>query len=112
MTPADVLREAASYLETRGWKRGDMGNHGGPRCAVGALHSAVGAQDYSHLSCNDEELVEAAWTLAEERIPCQSLSRWNDQPHRTAEEVISTLRTVAARLDIDPTRAGTSKEGE
>ena len=104
MTPADVLRRAADYIAEHGWKRGDMGDHGGPRCAVGALHSAVGAQDYSHLGDDSERLVEAAWTLAEVRIPCQSLSRWNDQPHRTAEEVISTLRTVASRLDAHPGR--------
>jgi hypothetical protein len=38
---ADVLDEAASYLEDIGWMRHDTGMHGGPRCATGAMESAL-----------------------------------------------------------------------
>jgi hypothetical protein len=37
---AGIFRNAALYIRTYGWQRSGMGEHGKPRCSMGALASA------------------------------------------------------------------------
>lgn len=94
MTPAEVLRKAAEYLETHGWMQGDYGVPGGPSCLLGAMRKTTRA------TTPDYDI--AYWAIRKSvggRLPVE----WNDQPGRTAEEVIAKLREVADQLDAkDP----------
>ncbi len=38
---AVILRKAAVYIRTYGWQEEGMGQHGQPRCSMGALDSAL-----------------------------------------------------------------------
>lgn len=98
MTPAEVLRKAAEYLATRGWKQNTVGEHGGPRCAVGSIWSASG---WTGNRADLDTLVESAWNEMEAHLGVPSLARWNDERGRTREEVIAKLREVADKLDAE-----------
>ena len=102
MTPADVLRKAADYIEVHGWVQGRP-QEAGSVCVARAIRvCATGTRQFLE--------ARAPLLSALGMDHALDLPNWNDTPGRTAEEVIATLRSVAARLDIDPTRAGTSKE--
>lgn len=86
MTPADVLDAAADLLESDGWIQGEEQTEHG-RCVVGALVGSVGEEASLRTFC-------AAHDLLAVRVGPVPL--WNDEPERTADEVIETLRKVAA----------------
>lgn len=89
--PADLLREAAHLLETRGWCRGRFESRSGHFCAVGALrYAASGASDSSSQSVRD-----AVDALKDDLgIP---VVRWNDD-QRDRRKVVRQLRRTADRL--------------
>lgn len=99
MTPADLASAAADLLEADGWIQEDYERKGEGRCLVGAVRTALyGGDDWSA----DEYLTEI--TVLERVVPesfrgdCgigSAALRWNDDPNRTAGEVISRLRSVA-----------------
>ncbi len=122
VTPADILRGAARYLELHGWiQRDHYSNQGGPfppACAIGAIGMAAhgrlitiptdhgpGARDcrhaLNHLACYLDDLgittpVADDWST-EPATPID----WNDRDDQTAEQVIATLRAAAVAYDID-----------
>ena len=97
MTAAEVLRRAADYIEEHGWRQQVLGCNGGPRCAVGAMCSAVGKSGIP-LSGDCPEMF-AAWDALQASLDAFSIAQWNDHRDRTATEVISTLRRVADELE-------------
>jgi hypothetical protein len=77
-----VLLDAASILEERGWIQG-AGHSSNGHCAMNAIDS-TGAEHRAVLI--------ALITLTEKLGP---IAQWNDTPGRTKEEVIAMLRETA-----------------
>lgn len=119
MTPstaqvAAALRRAADLIEEHGWTQGDYfrtrdgepfegldeWEFGCSMCALGALRVADARDDEDRF----EEAV-AALTRGLEATPGIELFEgaeiacWNDEPGRTAEEVVAQMRATADRLD-------------
>lgn len=128
VTPAITLRHAALYLQRYGWTQGDYyrdhwDEHGTPglfpaACALGAIAAAVYGEAIA--SPEDEMLPEfdyvddARHALGQYICPdvydydpsIESVGDWNDDPSRTADEVISTLNDAADYWDcLHPGRA-------
>lgn len=98
-TVADVLEAAAKYLEEHGWTQDVFVTYDGCACAVGAIRLAAGGgrheDDETHIQTN--YLSSTATAAVSKRLaPVSSLLSWNDEPDRTADEVITLLREVAA----------------
>ncbi|OKI42299.1 DUF6197 family protein [Micromonospora sp. CB01531] len=119
LTPADTLRCAARYLELHGWTRGvyyrvTHDTPFPPACAAGAIGMAAhgrciwlphdykakpGVRDYTRaLDALSDFLDVNGDTGYDDPLD------WNDDPWRTAEQVITTLR--AAADDYDRTHGG------
>ncbi|NYF58805.1 DUF6197 family protein [Micromonospora purpureochromogenes] len=122
LTPADILRCAARYLEVHGWTQG---NYYGtedtpfpPACVSGALGMAAygrqltiphddiddpGIRDYRHaldvLSCYLYDNSPDPVRPYADDTPNGDPFEWNDRPGRTAEQVITTLRATADDYD-------------
>lgn len=100
MTPSQVLRRAADYIEEHGWAQDTEVSHFGEVCTIAAmdvvcLHSCLLGLSLGGRLCvrcvAGDELRRATGD--------DDLARWNDTPGRTASEVISTLRRVADELE-------------
>lgn len=96
MTPSDVLRGAAQLLKEEGWTQHAFLDAHGRMCVTGAINRAanggalyVGAED---------NVGSAAWRALADKLGCR-VTDWNDTPGRTAEEVISTLESLADDLE-------------
>lgn len=91
--PNRILLEAAAYIREHGHTKAEMGTHGGARCALGAIRSAT------RMHKNWDPMDRFRWRVAAEEAMIANLGcevqDWNDAPERTAQEVISTLETVA-----------------
>lgn len=88
---AQVLEDAADYIEVKGHHKGDYVNGStGAVCAMGAIYRTT-----------KYETREAMWVQGSAvkalmgRIPFPSIPRWNDAPERTAHEVIDELKLTA-----------------
>ncbi len=106
MTPQEMLQEAADYLAEHGWCQGNFfenndesldvcAGRGNAACAIGALHAVrvrklrvLGVPVYTGI------VGDAAGLLSTylDYIPVPA---WNDDPERTAEDVILALRRAA-----------------
>lgn len=83
-----VLLKAAAYIEEHGWCQNSLITDDGKVCAMGAIHMICGG---GLLPC-------PTFYAAKERLEqCTEslLSKWNDTPGRTKEEVIAALRAAA-----------------
>lgn len=90
---ADVYEKAAEYLERYGWLHtGGGGKHGGARCFIGATLSALN-NHYVPLWHESSRFAEDILEL-----PYGGIMGWNDDPSRTADEVINTLHALANKL--------------
>ena len=118
-TPADTLMRAAEYLQRHGWTRGvfyaTTNTDTPPACVTGAL--AIAAYGYPHPdpysdTFHPDSPVADCWhafVTAEYRLSAhlglkpaerdslepETLYHWNDDPARTADEVIATLCAAA-----------------
>ncbi len=115
VTPADILRGAARYLEIHGWTRATYySNHGGPfppACAIGAIgmaahgrlvtlpctsgpgrHDARRARDYHTAYLTDTGVLSIP---ADDFRPWPTVIDWNDRPDQTAVAVIASLHAAA-----------------
>jgi hypothetical protein len=123
LTPADILRAAATYLERHGWTQGNHYDYTDnpstptpPACARGAMALAAygTAVETPWVSERPEEAdFVAAAELFDDYIDrtylmglmdpdCADLLGavwWNDRPERTATEVIDALRAAAQEWD-------------
>ncbi|MEU5826571.1 DUF6197 family protein [Micromonospora tulbaghiae] len=123
LTPADILRCAARYLELHGWTQGvyyrvTHDTPFPPACAAGAIGMAAhgrciwlphdvkskpGARDYTRAldALSDFlDLNEPQPRETEDDDPTCPLS-WNDRPGQRAEQVIAALRAAADSYDWD-----------
>src|SRR5690242_9508575 len=88
-----IAAEAADLLESEGWGQGHLQCEDGSYCLFGALiHSATNQTE--NFGAWGNEVDAAAWAA----IPEGAVDpvAWNDDPERTAQEVIDALRAVAA----------------
>lgn len=100
-TVAEVLEQAADRIEERGWTQGAYLRTDGTCCARGAIRLTLGGEvgenfdeDKLYVSDGGDFECDVIWTLHHELDT--SLMEWNDDPERTADEVIALLREVAA----------------
>lgn len=92
MKPSEVLRAAATRLETHGWCQG-IYRKDNLCCLVGAVEAIC--EDFDLDDCPIDYVAEDIRGGPHGRTP----ERWNDTPGRTAEEVIAQLRRTAERLE-------------
>ncbi|MBG6069170.1 DUF6197 family protein [Micromonospora ureilytica] len=131
VTPADLLRMAALYLRRHGWHQGTYYAHNTdtltpPACAAGAIGIACAGHTVEHFSQLDPDALadylatlgvfvdyldttapifhidEDGYLLDEWDSPYS----WNDDPARTAEQVITALQAAATEWDSLRTTGG------
>jgi hypothetical protein len=107
---ADTLRTAAALIGTHGWVQADFGSPEEGFCALGGIYAAsdiieCGPGTYATVYDTETYIVrelvdrgaiqpfdaELPW---EERVR-DTLVGWNDDPNRTADEVIDLFLTAA-----------------
>jgi hypothetical protein len=122
-TPAETLRDAALYLERRGWYRSEFFDFEAdpafpPACAVGAARVALFGEPLAGLTRVQDQALNAVLVVLADYLtdprddddlaylysPTNRIGDWNDAYGRTADEVIATLR--AAADDWDRTHGG------
>jgi hypothetical protein len=93
------LRAAAEVLERDGWTQGVYHDlESGCRCAQGALDSIYGAHEAE--GSYDQAVEEAANDHLAAVIGTPRIISWNDEPGRTADEVIAALRAAADAAEV------------
>ncbi|MBQ0902656.1 hypothetical protein [Micromonospora sp. U21] len=131
VTPADLLRMAALYLRRHGWHQGTYYAHTTdnptpPACAAGAIGIACTGHTVEHFSHLDPDTLadylaalgvfvdyldttapvffidEDGYLLDEYTSPYS----WNDDPARTAEQVVAALEAAADEWDRLRTQGG------
>ena len=81
----------ASYLiQTRGWCQHRLYGSNGSMCAVGAIRQA--SRRFFTLGPVDRQLYLDSLQRVSDRVFPLGVATWNDQPWRTREQVIGTLR--------------------
>jgi hypothetical protein len=113
-SPADILRRAACYLLTHGWRQGGLyagSSHTPAACAIGAIGmAACGGRLAPTNPRGARPTYRAAVTVLHTYLhrvtggQYRSIGAWNDAPGRTAAEVIAALH--AAADDYDHTAGG------
>lgn len=88
--PPQILRDAAELIRRDGLCKGSYSDIAGRRCAIGALMAASGTGQKPYM---------CARTALGTFLGNHSISAWNDEPERTADEVISALESAAASLE-------------
>ena len=105
MNPADILRNAAAYIQKHGWIQGALDNDEGEVCALGAICAVTDRLLRSQPDYCWEEvegLVRTARFALQLHIGCDlnhfgiGIPSWNDDPHTTAEDVILAMKHAAA----------------
>jgi hypothetical protein len=86
---AEKLRAAADLLATNGWIQGAPSDKHDRYCMTGAINVVT----------DDADVYEDATEAVLDRLGTPSIIWWNDQPGRTAEQVIAALRETAAEED-------------
>lgn len=106
---SEALNEAADLLERDGWIQGRAHKNGG-HCVIGAIGIVTG---YHLRQPHKDTFNSHAYSLEEEHradmdLVCREFAArigkfggvniplWNDDPLRTAEEVVKTVRAAAA----------------
>jgi hypothetical protein len=134
ITPADILRGAARYLQLHGWHQDDLYTPGSgvpfpPACAIGAIYAAAfgrpgssgEAGDDPHLPLArhtigvlaDHLIHHGVTTVDPDTLACadqlgaayDTVTAWNDTPGQTPQHVIRQLRLAAIGWD-NQRRAG------
>lgn len=85
-----VFLAAADYLIVHGWEQGDFGDDGGPRCLVGAFRSVTKKE-----SVIDEATDFLQQNYLWEKTKELTVIAWNDDGHRTFDEVLAALYECA-----------------
>lgn len=85
--------KAAEYISQHGWHQGELfaeGEGNAPACALGALHAVTNWESSVVFEASD--LLAAHVGVP----PMYVALHWNDQPERTAEDVILALKRVGS----------------
>ena len=93
----EVLRRAADLIEADGWWQNN--GESGPtdkRCVMIAICDAYKGNGYLAIQGRAD-----ASRATRAYLGCGCLFSWNDAPERTVEEVVDTLRVVAALHDTE-----------
>lgn len=85
-----ALIVAAEILETEGWTQGTSRDAEGHFCAIGAIDEAVVRNFHA-----DWTLQSDAAQRFRKHLNISGIARWNDDPDRTADEVVTELRAAA-----------------
>jgi hypothetical protein len=88
----EVLGEAAELLMVDGWAQGSFHADDGRHCAIGAIAAIAGQLDQFDTS---RRIECRAVNLLRVTIQDNNIVAWNDDPHRTAEDVILALKRAA-----------------
>ena len=99
MIDKSIFAKAADIIEERGWHQGWFSRGlGGPVCALGAMNLALGGAFASECVNGSEPYVEELDKAARRKArkkTVQSISAWNDNPHRTKQQVVDLLRSLS-----------------
>ncbi|MEU4772473.1 hypothetical protein [Micromonospora sp. NPDC023644] len=133
VSPADLLRMAALYLRRHGWAQGiyyaTTDALTSPACAVGAIGMACAGKPLMHpvlLSSADENIYRQSIAALVDYLDAfapvfhidedghlldehTSPYSWNDDPTRTAEQVITALEKAADEWDRLRTQGGENR---
>lgn len=121
-SPAEILRGAACYLRRHGWTQhtyfsGPTDNPTPPACLLGALAMATFGHRFPDNPYDQPEWIDykraeqalidylALNSSPDDEWPEPELGEWNDQPARTADQVITALEQAAAWVDHTRARA-------
>jgi hypothetical protein len=103
MTTLDpaIYRKAAHVIATGGLAKGTFSRPDlapVPHCTVGALMEATGRALDNHST--EVEFLDHLLGIAPCGIPA-SVTRWNDRPETTADDVITLLEQAAEKLEAE-----------
>lgn len=97
-TPAEILTCAANEIETRGLGKHELVNEDGQYCTLGAIALCATGDPFNPSWRYTGNPAYAAKEAVLFYIHRDSIGEWNDTYSRTTEEVVTTLRAVAANL--------------
>lgn len=102
---ADVAEQAAQLLEDDGWCQRTAKDRDGRHCILGALADAGARLELGYVAAGRHIAVDLVTHLGLPTSPDwigahdqTRLMDWNDEPDRTADDVIWALRHSAKRL--------------
>jgi hypothetical protein len=108
---AAIYREAAEVLRKDGWTQHTGLNYAGNRCLTNAttmvaLKRGINSIDLGFCGFDQANIfLPLIMALREQWAWNGPLTGWNDQPERTADEVITLLEQTAEKLEADETIA-------
>jgi hypothetical protein len=91
---ADVLDDAADYIEKHGWCQNRLTDIAGRVCAAGAIRAALGIAESEIPGDTYHAVRHAIYRVAPltHEVPLPS---WNDAPDRTEQDVLDMFRAAA-----------------
>ena len=89
---ADIFIRAAAYIRQYGWQLEGMGDHGRPRCSMGALASANPAIEW------DKRLARLMYHALYRELNGLSLTQFNSR-YRNGEKVARLFERAAGQLN-------------
>ncbi len=106
---ANRIREAIELLAHKGWVQGRFTDESGRHCLQGALYEAHGCQPRvpgrlghtltGELAADIRVLNETIAAEYPERMGAVGVSRFNDHPDTTIDDVVRVLEKSAVRRD-------------
>lgn len=106
---ANRIREAIEVLARRGWTQGTFTDDSGRHCLQGALYEAYGCQPrrpgttaHSGLAADLRLVNETIACEYPDRVGAVGVSRFNDHPETTIDDVVRVLEKSAIRRDESP----------
>lgn len=102
-TATEVLNRAREIIERDGWSQGDYkakttddGDEATPVCALGAINRAVSgrADIFAGPGVKPGVYTEVMHRLGS-AIDRENVAYWNDDPHRTVEDVVLAFKRAA-----------------
>lgn len=103
---ANRIRHAIELLASRGWTQGRFTGDGGAHCLQGALYAAHGCTPRrpgevvaGDLSADIRLVNETIAAEYPDRFGAVGISRFNDHPDTTVDDVVRVLEKSALRRD-------------
>jgi hypothetical protein len=103
-TPQEVLEKALDVLQEKGWHQKALHGPNGEVCALGAMRDAR-IELFGPGRDDDNVVYNLAYARLTRAISPEdwrnvvSIPRWNDDPNRTAEDVILAFKTATTLED-------------
>lgn len=98
-----VARRAAVIIQQRGKATGEMRDHLGRVCALGALRTARDEMNMSadHMDWRMSSLrAQIRQLLKEQNAPGYDITGWSDDPRTTVEDIAKVFLQVADRIEV------------